>query len=295
MNTWLLFAIMGQFLYALVVLTDRFIVSRSVVSKPIVYAFYISILSIFAVAVVPFGVVLPTGRTILLSIAVAVSFIASIYMLYESLRRSKPTEVAPVVGGVAAIAAFIGSSLILKTTLPGNFLLGFVILVGGMIAVSHFKFNFRSFLFLTGSGIFFGLSSVFVKAIFAQDTFINGFFWSRMANVAIALVLLLIPRVFKAVALDIKRPNKSRKATFVVGNKLLGALGFVLTLVAIKYGDATLVNALTATQYVFLIFFAIFFSRFMPEYFNETVHRHEFLHKFIAVFIIFVGFFVLFI
>ncbi len=295
MNNWLLFVIVGQFLNAAVVLIDRFIVTKGVVSKPIVYTFYVGLLSIFALVALPFGVTLPTTTTIFLSLGIAVSFIISIFMLYESLRTSNPSEVVPVVGGIAALSAFVSSTLIFKIALPGHFLIGFVILVMGMLLISHFKFTKHSFFFLSGAGVFFGLSTVLTKLLLTNDTFINGFFWSRIANVVVALLLLCIPGVCATIGADLDRPNKSHKTLFVIGNKMLGALAFFCILLAIKYGDVSIVNALSAVQYIFLLIFAIFFSRLMPEYFEETVHRHEFLHKSLATALIVIGFFILFI
>jgi drug/metabolite transporter (DMT)-like permease len=295
MSTWLLFVVLGQFLYATVVLTDRFIVSKKVVGDPVVYAFYVSILSIFAIVAIPFGVTMPSIETIVYSLIVAITYLFSIYFLYESLRKSNPSEVVPVIGGVAAITAFIGSTIILKTELPGHFLTGFGILVVGMLLISHFKFTARSFLFLSGSGICFGLSTVIMKLMFESETFVNGFFWSRMANVIVALLLLLVPSIYLAIKRDWKSPGKSNKAKLVVGNKFLAGLGFICILIAIKGGEVSIVNALSATQYIFLLIFAIFFSKLLPEYFDETVHKHEFLHKSLATALIVIGFFVLFI
>jgi len=295
MSTWLLFVIIGQFLYATVILTDRFIVSKKVVSEPIVYAFYVSILSIVAIAAIPFGVTWPSLDTILLSFIVASLYLLSIYLLYESLKKSNPSEVVPVVGGVAAISAFAGSAIILKTGLPPHFLTGFGILVVGMLLISHFKFTYRSFLFLFGSGISFGLSTVAIKYMFDHDSFVNGFFWSRMANVIVALLLLFVPSVYAAIKKDWKRPGKGDKAKIVIGNKILAGFGFICILLAIKGGDVSLVNALSATQYIFLLIFAIFFRKLLPEYFDETIHQHEFLHKSLATALIVIGFIVLFV
>lgn len=294
MNTWFLFAVISQFMFAVCVLTDRFIVAKGVVSKPVVYAFYVSVMSVFALGALPFGVSIPSGETILLSLAVAATYLISIIFLYESLKKTNPTEVAPVVGGVAAITSFVGSMLLLGTTLPTHFVWGFAALVIGMVLISHFNFSFRSFLFLTGSGVFFGLSSVLIKMIFVQDTLVNGFFWSRMANVVVALALLLIPSVYASIRADWGKPNKGKKSALLIGNKILGALGFVFTLVAIKLGDVAIVNALNATQYLFLLVFAIFFGNLLPEYFKETGHKHEIIHKLAAVTFIVIGFFVLF-
>ncbi len=307
MSTWLLFVVIGQFLFSVVVLVDRFIVTKGVVSKPVVYTFYVSFLSIFAIVALPFGVTIPTPAALLISIIAAMSYAISILFLYQSLRGANASEVVPVVGGVSAISAFIASSFLLNEQLPGHFLLGFTILVAGMLLISHFKFTARSLLFLSGSGVFFGLSTVVTKLLLQNETFINGFFWSRMANVVVALCFLLIPSVFKSIREDFLHSRKEKhhthpttghktnKIVLIVGNKILAAMGFICTLIALKSGNTTIVNALSATQYIFLLIFAIFFGRLMPEYFEETVHKHEFLHKTLATGLIVIGFIILFI
>jgi len=295
MSNWVLYIIIGQFIYAAVVLTDHFIVSKKIVSKPIVYSLYVSLLSVFAVVAIPFGVTLPLLSTILYVSAMSVSFILSIYFLYKSLEDSNPSEVVPVIGGVSAISAFLCAALLLDDELPGHFILGFTVLTAGMLLISHFKFSLRSFLLLSGSGIFFGLSAALIKLVFVSESFVNGFFWSRMANVVLALMLLLVPKIWKSVKEDWNKPKKPSKGLLVVGNKVMGAIGFLFVLVAIKGGNVAIVNALTALQYVFLLIFAIFFHRAMPEYFEEKVHKHEFLHKSLATGLIVIGFFILFI
>jgi len=301
-NSWLFFVIVGQFLNATVVLTDRFIVTKKVVSKPIVYAFYVSFLSIFAIGALPFGVTRPSFDTSVLSLASAVSYLLSIYLLYESLQKSNPSEIVPVIGGIATISTLLSSVVILGVGLPTsslNFVIGFLILISGMFLISHFKFTLRSFLFLVGSGVFFGLSTVLIKSIFNGESFVNGFFWSRIANVFVALSLLLIPSVYKLIRRDISGGHRGdsghNKTLFVLGNKVLAGLAFVCILLAIKYGNVAIVNALTATQYVFIFIFAIFFSKLLPDYFKESIHRYEILHKSLATALIVAGFFVLFV
>lgn len=295
MNLWLGFVIIGQFLNAAVVLVDRYIVATKVVSKPIVYTFYVSVLSIWTIVVLPFGITLPNEKTLVLSFVAAVSYVLSIYFLFESLKSSNPSEVVPVIGGVAALTAFLGSKLMLDVELPDNFIAGFIVLTAGMLLISHFRFTGRSFVYLTGSGVFFGLSTVVIKAMFDSETFMNGFFWSRMANVGVAIILLAIPGISSAIGKDLQQPKRQSKTMYVIGNKMLAGLAFLCILIAIKYGNVAMVNALTATQYVFLLIFALFFTRLLPEYFSETIHRHEFLHKMFATGLIVVGFFILFI
>lgn len=295
--SWLLFVVLAQFLFAVAVLVDRFVVSKKVVNHPIVYAFYVCYLSIFVLGLLPFGIGMMSWTNMLLAVGTAVIYVLSIYLLYESLVKSNPSEVVPVIGGVSALAAFVGGSLILNEELPRNFLLGFAILVAGMLLISHFKFTLRSFIYLTGSGITFGLSTVILKLIFQSESFIDGFFWTRLANVLVAILLLLIPSVYHHIKFDNhqERGSRKRKALIVVGNKVLAGLASVFVLIAISLGNVSMINALTAMQYVFLMIFAIFFSKLLPEYFSEKVHKHEFLHKSLAAGLIIIGFFILFV
>ena len=297
MSNWVLFVIIGQFLYAIAILIDRFIVTKKVVSKPIVYVFYVNFLSIFALGAIPFGVTIPSAWALFISFCTAVSFAASIYFLYESLNNSNTSEVVPVIGGVSAISAFSLGAVLLGDGLPNRFIAGFIILVIGMLIISHFRFTARSFVFLTGSGFFFGLSTILIKILFESTSFIDGFFWSRIANVVVALLLLALPSVYKAIRHDHSKhkTSKSNKALFVIGNKALGAIGFIFILFAIRQGNPAIINALTATQYIFLLVFALFFNKLLPEYFEEKIHKHEFLHKTLATSLIVLGFFVLFI
>lgn len=313
MEFWITSVIIGQFLNALVILNDRFIVSKNIVPRPIVYAFYVSFLSIFALGALPFGVTWPSLNTIVFSIIAAITYLFSILLLYKSLKISKASEVVPVVGGVATISTLISSVLILNTGLPnssGRSIIGFFFLVLGMVLISHFIFTRRSLMLLIGSGIFFGLSSVLMKVIFSDADFINGFFWSRLANVVMALTLLLIPSVYRTIKSDLVGRNKDasiasktkrangdrfRKIFIVLGNKILAGLAFIFILLAVKNGNVAIVNALTATQYVFIFIFAMLFHSLLPDYFDEKTHRHEFLHKLLATTLIVIGFFVVFV
>lgn len=290
---WIAFVVIGQFLNAFVILVDRYIVAGKKILDPLVYTFYVSILSIFVLVLLPFGVTIPSISTMWLSLIAAISYFVSIYFLYRSLVSSNPSEVVPVIGGVAALSTFLFSSIFLAIGLPSHFIAGFFVLTAGMLLISHFRFTLDSFMSLTASGVAFGLSTVLIKMIFLNDTFINGFFWSRMANVLIAIALLLIPGMLKKLHHD-KRESPSSGKWLILGNKFIGGTAFLFTLLAIKYGEVSMVNALVALQYVYLLIFAFFFSKQMPEYFTEKFHKHEILHKTSATLIIMLGFFILF-
>lgn len=302
--SWIYLVIIGQFISAVVVLIDKYLVSAksakhpasSPAGGPAVYAFYIGILSGVVLLVLPFGWVSPPTLSIVwISLAVAFSYIFSILFLYNSLRTADASDVAPVMGAIAAISTLIFSFVFLKTSLPHNFFTGFLYLIAGTLLMSHFRFDKNSTVYVILAGLLFGLSSVFVKIIFNQTTFINGFFWSRMANVLGAASLLLWPANLKAVTNNLKRSTGETKF-LILGNKVLSGLAFILILAAIKLGNVSVVNALGGIQFVFLLLFAFIFTYTMPEHFHEAVHRrHNRIKKIAASGLIIIGLYLLFV
>lgn len=293
-NYWIYLVIIAQFISAIVVLVDKYLISSKSVGRPAVYAFYVGLLSGVVIIILPFGVLAPTSKIILTSLAIAFAYILSIFFLYSSLETADASDVAPVMGAVSALATLVFSFLILKTSLPPNFFLGFLYLIAGTFLMSRFRFDRISAVYVMLAGLFFGLSSIFVKIIFTQTTFINGFFWSRMANVFGAAMLLLWPANLKAITADFKRSNRETKL-LVVGNKAFSGFAFLLILIAINLGNVAIVNALGGVQFVFLLLFAFLFTYWMPEHFHEAVHRgHNRIKKIVASGLIIVGLFLLF-
>ncbi len=289
----LLFVVIAQFLNAIVAILDKHIIKS--VTKPVVYAFYVSVLSGIAIIMVPFGIVsIPDPIIIYLSLLAAVCYLASILFLYDSLKISLPSEVIPVVGAVAAVSTFGFSYWILGVSLPDDFLLAFTLLILGMLFITHFAFTKKSFVYVVLAGVFFGASTVIIKKIFTlDDSFANGFFWSRMANVVVAMVLLLWPNNLRAIKKDMR--HSPAKGKFVIlNNKLLAGLAFLCILFAIKLGDVSTVNALSSLQYVFLLIFSLIFIKKIPGHFSKMKYRDELIHKVFSTILIILGFIVLF-
>ncbi len=58
MTLWIAIAALAQLISAGIIFVDKYVlVSKSHVGKPVVYAFYVSILSGFVLVLVPFGLV----------------------------------------------------------------------------------------------------------------------------------------------------------------------------------------------------------------------------------------------
>lgn len=295
MITWVSLVVMAQLINAVIVLFDKYLLnSDRGISKPVVYAFYVSILSGVVIVLVPFGgISWPSNTVIILSIATAISYIFSIYFLYSALKITDASDVAPVAGAMSAISAFVFAHIWLSQDLPLSFITAFIFLIIGTLLISHFRFNSISFAYVFAAGILFGISAFLIKLIFLQTTFINGFFWSRMTNVIGALFLLLIPANYSAIVHGLRHSTSGTK-WLVTGNKALSGISFLFIMLAIQMGSVSIVNALSGLQFVFLLTFAYFCVNKFPSVFAGEIHPHKFNHKLYGVIFILYGFLALF-
>ncbi|MFA7315919.1 MAG: hypothetical protein WC059_03930 [Candidatus Paceibacterota bacterium] len=297
MSTWIIIVIIAQFLAALSALGDKFLVSDHQLKNPTVYAFYVSILSGVVLFMLPSGVIsMPSTDVVFLSIVIAFAYIFSIMGLYTSLRSASASEVLPIIGGVAAIATFLIKHLFYGELFTSNFVIGSFFLVIGMVLISHFRFPRRVIVYMFVSGILFAVSSILVKEeIFQHTDFYNGFFWTRMANVFGALLLLAIPGNVRLIFMGSKH-SKSNTTFLVLGNKIVSAISFVLIFYALSLssGNVSVINALSALQYLFIFIMAVVLAPKFHAFFKDEISKKEILHKLTAISIILIGFFVLF-
>ncbi len=293
---WVGIAALAQLINAGIVLVDKYVLaSAGHIGKPVVYAFYVSILSGVVVVLLPFGVIsLPSLPVIGLSLAASFTYILSILALYRALKYGNASDSVPIIGAVSAVCAAALAYALIANDLPLAFAPAVALLVVGTFLMSHLRFTLASLAFVIVSGIFFGASAVIIKLIFMEADFINGFFWSRMTNVAGALILLLPPGNREAIFAGYRGASSGLK-WLVVSNKAMGGVAFALTLFAISIGSVSVVNAMSGLQFVFLLAFAYLGARSFPQIFRGEIHPHRFPHKLYGIACIVLGLAALFI
>src|SRR3989344_5410456 len=265
MAVWVALAIAAQFIYAVSVLIDRHIVVRAEhIGRPIVYAFYVSLMSGFVVVIAPFGFIgAPTAFVVLLSLAQAFAFVGAIFFLYSGLTVARASDVAPVVGAVSAITSLILASIWIDGDITSMLIPPVVLLVAGTALISSFHFRRHALRDALLSGVLFGISILMAKLVYLQTDFIDGFFWTRTMSIIAAGALLLVPAWRIAILRGGKHSSSGAKA-LVISNKVLAGIAGVMTALAVSMGSVSIVNALAGLQFVFLFFFAYLFAEKMP-------------------------------
>jgi len=308
---WISLVVVAQAIMAVVALIDRYIVSSGKVGRPLVLAFYVSILSALAIFIflfswipIPFiefdipsfsNVVWPTGIVLLYGFIAALTFISALVMLFSSFKLAEASDVVPVVSSVSAVATLILSFYLLDTILTTNFFLGFSFLVVGTFLVAHFRFSKQLLKFTVSAGVLFALHFVTIKLLFEETHFDNAFFWSRMIIAATALLMLLLPNCcHRTIAGEAKQAGRSGLG-WILGNKVLAGLAGLLILKAISLGDVAIVQALAGMQFVFLVLFSVLFGHTAPACIGEHCTTKDRIQKIVSVSIIVTGFSLLFI
>ncbi len=289
---WLTITIIAYFLNALAAVTDKYLISKRL-PQPVVYTFFITILGILAIFLMPFGFEIPKFSIILLSFIAGISFTFALFYLFTALKFGETTKITPFIGGLQPIFILILSYIFFKERLDNNQLAAFIFLVLGTFSIVYnlnhkeiFKEN--GFLYALISAILFAISYFLTKFIYQTIAFIPAFIWIRFGSFLGAL-LFLIPANTRRKLINTIKPRKARRKgtslIFIFG-QVCGALSFFLINYAIKLNSVSLINALQGLQYIFLIIMVIILSKKLPYILEEKLTFKILTQK--AVSIIFV-------
>ena len=307
---WILLATAGQFINAVVVYLDKYIVTDDkALPRPFVYAFYSCLLTggwvvIYFLAFIPSlkGVGLPnlqnisspTIQVVSMSFLTAYTFFMALVSMFTALRKAEAVNVMPVVGTISALASFGMSYLFLQIPLTTNFIWGISVLSLGTLLVAQTLPKMETIIHVIHSGIFFALHYITMKGLFLETNFDNGFFWSRIGFVLFALSLLLVPVYYEKIR-EHTITLSLRTGLLMVITKILAGASAFLILKATDLGDVAVVQALDGVKFVFILLISIFFGALLPD--SVVVHvtkPREVIQRLLYVLIIVVGYFILF-
>lgn len=294
---WLLIAISAHFLFALVFLIDKYLLSRTRV-EPRMLAFYVGILGGAALLLIPFGFVIPSISQIMISLMAGVLFILAILCFYKSVQFGEVSRITPIIGGIISLFTIGLTYLFLEERLVLNQLIAFSLLVsGGVVMIwprkkSHLRSDKPSLIkrlpLAIMAALFFASSYVLTKFVFIEQSFISGFIWIRIGGILGAVLLILWPGGWREV-IRASRSIKAKTGGLVVFSKSLSAGAFILLNYAIYLGSVTLVNALQGIQYIFLLVVALFLSRKFPQIIKEQINDAAIIQKVVAILLIGLG------
>jgi uncharacterized membrane protein len=220
--SWILVALSGYFFNALAALFDKFLLSDGRIGSPVLYAFYTSLISIFAIVLIPFGFVFFLPKAVYLGFFSGFLFLVGLVAFYEAVKRSEVSRAAPLVG-VSVVGFLFLVSLLFTVFSGGAFhlsdLLALGLLVAGSFALAKHTGSKRDPLFVRFvlvSGALMAASLIVLKETYVISNFPTGFVWSRLGMFLTGMSFLLFPLFPRADILEERSATRSRRNAILV-------------------------------------------------------------------------------
>ncbi|MBI2636979.1 MAG: DMT family transporter [Parcubacteria group bacterium] len=289
---WVMVVLAGHFLNALTFLMDKFLLSSKRIPSPFVYAFFIGALGILALALIPFGVVVPSTSEIVRALVAGAIFILALVFFFAGLKENEASRVVPLTGGFVPAFTFVLAYFFLGERLGQTEILAFAALVLGGVLITlerKGKGSVKGYAYAVIAAFLFAVSFVITKQVYLEQSFISGFVWSRIGGFLAALSFLLIPSARYGIFHQPKQKGTGTTAVLFFTGQAAGAFGFVLVNYAISLASVSLVNAMQGVQYAFLLIMVILLSKKFPRVLSERLTRGVLVQKITAIVLISVG------
>lgn len=309
--SWLFLTILSYLILAIVFLIDKYLLVNYIIS-PKVYSFYVGILGISTLVLIPFvNFSVPKFSQILLSFMAGSLFILALFWLYKGLILFDLSRIIPAIGGLIPIFSFglIYLFSFGKETLSFLEIIAFLFLVLGIVLITLKKDSFitlKSFKISFLAAFLFSLSFVLTKYVYLSQSFWSGFIWIKIGGVLTGFCFfLLFQEVRKEISFKKVFAFKQRKSLKITSiflfNQSLGAVSGILQNFAIFLAPLSyiaLINALQGVQYLFLLILVIFLSLTRPIWtkkvgLKEEISKEILLQKITAILFIGAGLFLL--
>ncbi|MBI2019995.1 hypothetical protein HYS94_01075 [Candidatus Daviesbacteria bacterium] len=292
---YLPFAILAYLLNGISVTISKFLLFKAI-RNPLVYIFYISLVSLLAILLVPFTHI-PRTEVIIISSISTLLWTSGAYFLFHALKIGQLSRVIPIVGTLIPLILLIFASLTLAITAKEG--QAVLILIMGLILITlsdwRGDLSRKELIFELLSGLLFSLSYIFLRQAYLQDDFLTVLVWSRLILFPVGVAILLSPKLRAEIFIRGKKSFplvSSIGLVFIVG-QLTGGLSELLLLFSISLANPALVNSLQGTQFVFLFAANFFLNKKYPQIFKMDQSLLILLTKFAGVAVIALGLYLL--
>ncbi len=292
--SWLSIIILAYLFFALASLGDKIVLAGP--PKPKSYTFYVGLLSILVVILIPFiDFGLPDAAGMMWVVLEAVVYVAGLYGLFVSLENFDVSRVMPTVGATQPIFVFILTWMFwgVQET-KGTDILAFVLLLMGSVIISidkNPKITGECLKLATLTSLMFSLDYIFSKFVFIDQPFLQGFIWMRIVSFILVLLLLFDKGFRSEIFTKQNILSKRMGAVFLLAQSAGGIANilqnFAISLAPVAY--LAIMNSLKGTQYVFLFLLTLFLSFFFPKVLKEETSRRVIVQKIVSILLIAIG------
>lgn len=291
---WLTAIIFSYLFFALASLGDKIVLAGP--SKPKSYTFFVGLLSLVSVVIIPFvEFSFPSGIGLGYIILEAIVYVAGLYAMFYALDKFDVSKVISVIGATQPVVIALLSVLYWGyQEIKGNEVLAFIILLTGSVLISidkNLKIDRKALAMSLITAILFSLDFIFTKFVYMEMSFWQGFIWMRIFSFIFVLVFLFDRGFRKELKEDNSGFSKKTGLLFITA-QIFGGLANILQSLAISLVPITylaIMNSMKGLQYVFLFILVVLFSIFLPKVLKEELSKRIIIQKIISILLIGLG------
>lgn len=293
--THLPFTILAYFFNAIAVLSNKFLLNR-IIPDPLIYIFYISLVSIFALLTLPFTN-MPSFITFIIASFSTILWTLGAYFMFKALKIGQVSRVIPIIGTLIPIFLLMFASSTNAISINQSWAV--LILVLGMVFLTLSdlagKLDKREFIFEILSAALFAFSYIALRMAYLHLDFFSTLVWSRLILLPLVISIIAIPKLRRKIinTKGTKINFFSKSGLIFIAGQTSGLFSELLLSFSISLANPALVNSLQGTQYIFLLIFTIILSKKYPQIFTEKYSLLNLIAKFIGVGLIGIGLYLL--
>lgn len=293
-------SIIAYFFNAGALLVDKILI-RTTLPNPTTYTFYVNILQLLVILLIPFGFHPTLGPATYLAIASGLVGVLAFFAYFTSLKHNEASVVGPVVGTFNPLFSLLIGGWFLNQALAKHQYVAFFVLIIGTIFLT---WNFwkkglqlnRKFLWMIAAGFLFGVSYVLLREAFLASSFLDGFIISRTTSGIFVASFLLFPHIRKhIISYDQKGAPINNRGTLLLflAGQIMGALSVTLITFGVSLASPALVNALFGIQYLVILAATLILANKHPHLLDEKLSQKVITRKIFGAGIISLGLYLL--
>ena len=293
---WLIAAISAYLILSIVFTIDKYLLGGGF-PNPKVYTFYVGILGILILFLVPFvDFKIPQLSQIFLSFFTGVLYMFGLFWFYKGVKAFEVSRIVPAIGALVPLFSVL---LVYIFSLGKEILspleaFSFFLLIGGSVLITLEKEKFLTLQSLKISAIsafLLSLSFVLTKFVFLRQSFWSGLILIKIGGVLGGLIFLFSKEV-RNILFQPKNVLPKKTTGIFLFNQGMGAGANILQNWAIALSPlayVSIINALQGTQYAFLFLITLILSLKFPQILKERISRKIIAQKITAILLIGLG------
>lgn len=274
-----LIAIIAHSLVGISLLWDKVLLRRKGMQSLASYVFWLGAISIFGLALIPFGFHLPSMKTAAIALIAGFCDLAATWFYYSALKAGEASEELAAMGGFMPLATVLLSIPLLGVDLKGQ-LTGFVMMtLGGFVMFFAEKIPLSRMLpRVVAACVLFGLTNVLQKLVFNQTNFVSGYVFFTLGTFLGSVALLLHPKWRRDIFHQSEQAPPRSKVGYML-NRFLAGVGSFLVVFAISRTSPSVVVAISGARYVVIFLGAWAITTWIPSWVQEDFTRRALLIK----------------